>query len=213
MDSPGDTEIENSLKNFVSKGYLFTKMLVYLINEESLLDDDSLGKNKNLEILIESRAKYKIPLLILLTHSDIYCDKVEKENKEDWKTICKEHFDTNKNNLLSYINELINKEFRYDFKMDESDIIHIVLVEPNPITDEEVIKKFTKRYKEKYGKAKTEEERKGIVEDFKEALCSKDIEALEFLKEEMKALDQKELIEKIREKLPSQYHNAFNSIN
>ena len=78
--------------------------------------------------------------------------------------------------------------------MDESYIIHIALVEPNSISDEEAIKKFTKRFKEKYGKAKTEEERKEVVEDFKDVLGPKDNEALEFLKEEMKVSDQKELI-------------------
>ena len=68
IDSPGDTEIEESLKKFASKGYLYTKMLIYMMSEEKKLDDDSLGKNEYLEILLEMKVKYKVPLLIFAHH-------------------------------------------------------------------------------------------------------------------------------------------------
>jgi hypothetical protein len=48
IDSPGDTEINNSLELFASKGYLYSKMFVYLINEENNLDKDDMKNNKNL---------------------------------------------------------------------------------------------------------------------------------------------------------------------
>ena len=84
-------------------------MFVYLINEENNLDNDDMANNKNLNKLIELRNKYKISLLILLTHSDDYCDKVKKENN-NWKQICKENIENNKKNILKYINEIIVKE-------------------------------------------------------------------------------------------------------
>ena len=46
IDSPGDTENDKSLEFFASKGYLFSKMFIYLISEESLLDSDSIRNNK-----------------------------------------------------------------------------------------------------------------------------------------------------------------------
>ena len=57
-------------------------MLIYMMSEVKILDDDSMGKNKYLEILLELRSKYKIPLLIMLTHSDDYCDSIKKNEKE-----------------------------------------------------------------------------------------------------------------------------------
>ena len=47
--------------------------------ERQPLDNDSLKNNKNLENLIKMKIKYNIPLLILLTHSDNYCDEVKKK--------------------------------------------------------------------------------------------------------------------------------------
>ena len=96
-------------------------MLIYLINEESDLDADSLRKNEKIEKLLGIRLKYKIPLLILLTHSDTYCEKVKKSDV-NWTKICKEHINNNKNNLLSYINELIEKKYNSNYKMNENDI-------------------------------------------------------------------------------------------
>ena len=99
IDSPGDTENDNYLEIFASKGYIYSKLLIYIMNEESDLDADSLRKNEKLNILINLRTKYKIPLLILLTNSDTFCDKVKKSD-ENWRKICKEHINNNKINLL-----------------------------------------------------------------------------------------------------------------
>ena len=51
--------------------------------------------------------------------------------KEDWKQTCKEHFDENKKKLLSHINELLENQFKCDFKMNKNDIMHIALPEIN----------------------------------------------------------------------------------
>ena len=75
LDSPGDTEIPKSLKDYSSKGYQYSKILIYIMSEEKTLDTDSLKNNENLEKIIESLARYKIPLFILLTYSDKYCIK------------------------------------------------------------------------------------------------------------------------------------------
>ena len=63
IDSPGDTEIDKCLELFASKGYIYSKLLIYLIKEDSALDADSLRKNENINKIIEQRVKYKIPLL------------------------------------------------------------------------------------------------------------------------------------------------------
>ena len=55
--------------------------------------------------MINLRLDYKIPLLILLTHSDNYCDKVKKTTEKNWKEICKNSFSQNKKNLLDYLNK------------------------------------------------------------------------------------------------------------
>ena len=199
LDSPGDTEISKNLKIFASKGYLLTKLLVYIINEENELDADSLGNNKNLDILIESLAKYKIPLLIFLTHCDTYCEKVKKEDN-NWKQTCKEHFD---------INELLENQFKCDFKMNENDIMHIVLLETNSISDEELIKRLNPRLKEKYDKG-DQKEKSLIIESVRYGMESTENEVNDFLKNELKVLGQKELIEIMKLKLPSQFHNALN---
>lgn len=208
LDSPGDTENIENLEIFASKGYLLTKLLVYIINEENILDADSLRNNKNLEILIESLAKYKIPLLIFLTHSDTYCEKVKKNDK-NWTQTCKEHFDQNKNNLLSHINELLKNQFKCDFKMNENDIMHIVLQEINTISDEEVIKTFSQKTRKRYNEG-DEEKKKEIIELVREGMESGENEVSKFLKNDLNVLDQNELIEIMKLKLPSQFHNALN---
>ena len=53
-------------------------MLIYLIDERSNLNAGVMRDNKKLKILIKLRLDYHIPLLILLTHSDNYCDEVKK---------------------------------------------------------------------------------------------------------------------------------------
>ena len=179
------------------------------------MDADSLRLNKKLEILIELRLKYKIPLIILLTHSDDYCDKVKKRDK-NWKTICKSHINENKKKLFNYVNDLIESKYKSNYKMNENDIMHIVLVEGNQInqiSDEELIKQLPKKIKDKYDKAdkeKDEKRKKEILEDYRYIIESKENEVIDFIKEELNVLGQKELIEKIRERFPFQYHSALN---
>ena len=67
-----------------------------------------------------------------------------------------------------------------------------------------------KRQREKYNKA-DEEKKKVIMESFISGLESEYNEIKEFFEEEeMNILNKVELIKKIKEKLPSQYHSAFN---
>ena len=209
IDSPGDTEINDSLELFASKGYLYSKLFVYLINEENNLDKDDMTNNKNLNKLIGLRNKYKISLLILLTHSDNYCDKVKKENN-NWKQICKENIENNKKNILKYINEIIVKGYKSDFKMEENNILHIVLVEPekNQMTYEEKYSNLPGDLKEKY-KNYNEEMKKIVIDAYYEGRNSKENEVKNFIKE-MNILGPKELIETIKDKLPSQFHDALN---
>ena len=182
-------------------------MFIYLISEESILDSDSIRNNNKLESLIKLRNKYKIPILILLTHSDDYCDKVKK-NDDNWKNICKEHINNNKKNLLNYINQEIGEK---NFKLNENKIIHTVLVEKREITDEEAIKQLPKKMKQKYEKA-NQEKKKEILEDYKSIIEADEVK--EFFEEEnMNILYQKELIEIIKENIPSQYHSALKLIN
>ena len=210
IDSPGDTENDEYLEFFASNGYLYSKILIYLISEESTLDADSLRNNDKLEILIKIRLKYKIPILFLLSHADTYCDKVKKDNNDDWESICEEHINDNKKNFLTYINELIVKlsEPNTNLKLDENDILHIVLVEPLKITDEGIVKKLSKKLKQKYDKA-NEEKKKEILENF----IDEQNEVFDYFEEkkELNLMNKKKLIEKLKENLPSQYHNAFNS--
>ena len=182
-------------------------MFIYLISEESILDSDSIRNNKKLESLIKLRNKYKIPILILLTHSDDYCDKVKK-NDDNWKNICKEQINNNKKNLLNYINQEIGEK---NFKLNENKIIHTVLVDKKEITDEEAIKQLPKKMKQKYEKA-NQEKKKEILEDYKSIIEADEVK--EFFEEEnMNILYQKELIEIIKENIPSQYHSALKLIN
>ena len=213
IDTPGDTEIEEFLEEFASKGYTYSKMLIYIISEESSLDSASLRDNKKLKRILELRIKYKIPLFILLTNADTYCKKVRSENDENWEEICKNTINNNKKNLLEFIKQQI-EEYKLDFKTDENevkeDIIHICLVEPNKITDEQALKKMPKRQREKYNKA-DEENKKVIMESFISGLESEYNDIKEFFEEEeMNIFNKSELIKKIKEKLPSQYHSAFN---
>ena len=212
IDSPGDTEIEESLKKFASKGYLYTKMLIYMMSEEKKLDDDSLGKNEYLEILLETKVKYKIPLLIFLTHSDDYCDNIKKRNNKDWKKICKDHLDENKKELLSHLQRLIDNNFKGNCKMNENDIMHIVLLEPVKRSDEEIIGELDEVLKEEYDNG-DEEEKKKILSDYRKYAEAKEFIVCNFLKKNMKVLYPKELIKKIKENIPSQYHSALNNVD
>ena len=150
---PGETENNESLELFSSKGYYYTKMLVYIIAERKPLDTDYMRNNKKIKFLIKKRLEYKIPLLILLTHCDNYCDEVKKTDI-NWKKTCKDHINNNnKTSLLSYLNQLIEKE-NSDFNLDEDDILHIVLIDPKAeekqLSEEEILKSLPEDLREIY---------------------------------------------------------------
>ena len=214
IDTPGDTEIYECIKEFASKGYIYSKMLFYIISEESTLASDSLEDNKNLGSIIELKIKYKIPLFILLTHSDTYCKKVYSQDDENWKQICKNNINSNKINLLSYIKKQIenkNLDYQMDSQEFENNIIHVVLEEHKEITEDKAIKKMSKRLREKYDKEKNEERKKDMLENFIDGLEAEQKEIKDFFdKEGLNILDKQKLIEKIKEIFPSQYHSVFN---
>ena len=108
IDSPGDTEKASYLQLFAEKGHSYFKLLIYVIDERKTLDSDSMKNNIKLEALIKLKMNYKIPILILLTHFDNYCDAIKK-TEEGWKQICKNSFIRNKKDLLDYINNKIIK--------------------------------------------------------------------------------------------------------
>jgi len=204
LDSPGDTENDKYLQFFSSKGYIYSKMLIYIIDERSVLDSNSIGNNEKLKTLLNLRRDYKISLLILLTHSDNYCEEV-KNRENEWKEICKNTINDNKNNLLKFINE-------NNYNIGENDIMHIVLVEEKKekkeMTLEEKVKNLDDETREDYENS-DEATRKIILRTFYRAKNSNNNEVKDFLDKEIKILRQKGLIEKIKEKLPSQYHSAL----
>lgn len=163
-----------------------------------------MKNNKKLETLIDLKIKYKIPILILLTHFDNYCDEIKK-TEPDWKNICSESLAKNKEDLLDYINNVIIKKRNLEF--NEDDILHIVLVKPKLITDDDIIKTFDENLKKDYDNS-NEEEKKKMLKIIKFGMNMKDNEVQDFLKE-MNIYGKKELIEKLKGKLPHQYHNAF----
>ena len=209
IDSPGDTEIDENLEILSSKGYNYSKILIYVIDERQQLDARALRKNKKLEEIINMRLKYKIPIIILLTHSDNYCEEVKKSNNNDWKNICKTNIINNKTNLLEYINE-IEKKNQSDLKTEENDILHVVLVEPKTkkLTDEEIINLFDEETREEYDNA-NEEEKKTIIKFFGRGKKSTNNEVKDFLEKEIKVLGKKELAKILKEILPSQYFGAL----
>ena len=158
------------------------------------------------------KVKYKIPLLIFLTYSDDYCDNIKKRNKKDWKKICKDHLDENKKELLNHLQLLIDNNFKGNCKMNEDDIIHIVLLDPVKRSDEEIIEELNEDLKEEYDNG-DEEEKKKILSDYRKYAEAKEFIAYNFLKKNMKVLYPKELIKKIKENIPSQYHSALNNID
>lgn len=163
-----------------------------------------MKNNKKLETLIDLKIKYKIPILILLTDFDNYCDEIKK-TEPDWKNICSESLAKNKEDLLDYINNVIIKKRNLEF--NEDDILHIVLVKPKLITDDDIIKTFDENLKKDYDNS-NEEEKKKMLKIIKFGMNMKDNEVQDFLKE-MNIYGKKELIEKLKGKLPHQYHNAF----
>ena len=189
-------------------------MFVYIISEENILDSDSLNNNKKLEEILKFRAKYKIPLIILLTHFDNYCNKVKnsEQTKNNWKIVCKEHINNNTNNLIKYLiekNEEI-KEKEIDFREEENRIIHVVLAETNQISDQEIINSLPENLRKIYINA-DEETRKNLLLFKRDGIESTANEIKNFMKNE-KVLGQKELIEKMKEYLPSQFHKALKEI-
>jgi len=195
---------------FAFKGNLYSKMFIYLIKEDSIFTSKSL-ENKILQELIKLRIKYKIQLLVLLTHGDTYCDTVKKDDK-NWKEICKKTLEDNKKKLLDYLNSEIKKYDKNNFQMQENDIRHICLVEPAApkITEEEIIKDFDEEELEEYNSL-DENEKKGYIKGIINGKSKGPKEIKKFLKNEIKVLEQKELIEIIKKKLPVQYHIAFQS--
>ena len=195
---------------FAFKGNLYSKMFIYLIKEDSIFTSKSL-ENKILQELIKLRIKYKIQLLVLLTHGDTYCDTVKKDDK-NWKEICKKTLEDNKKKLLDYLNSEIKKYDKNNFQMQENDIRHICLVEPAApeITEEEIIKDFDEEELEEYNSL-DENGKKGYIKGIFNCKSKDQKEIKKFLKNEIKVLEQKELIEIIKKKLPVQYHIAFQS--
>ena len=206
IDSPGDTEIDNYLEFFVKKGHSYSKLFIYVMDERKPLDTDSLKNNKKLESLIKLRFQYKIPLLILLTHLDNYCDETKKiEN--NWKDICKNTMNDNKKNILEYINNDINE---MDYKMKENDILHTVLIDLNIInsmTDKEIIDSFDEEDKEEYEK-EDEKGKEKMLRRMRKGMKLKENEVEKFLKEN-NVFGRKELIEKMKEIIPSQFHSTL----
>ena len=85
--------------------------------------------------------------------------------------------------------------------------MHVVLIEREKISNEEIIKKFPKKVKEMYDKA-DEEKKLMILETFREGLNDGD-EIVDFLNEEMNVLDPNKLKLIIKENLPFKYHRVL----
>ena len=183
-------------------------MLIYLIDERSNLNADVMRDNEKLKILIKLRLDYHIPLLILLTHSDNYCDEVKGQD-ENWKEICKKTLQENKNNLLNYINNTIKNEYKSNLVIKEDDIIHVVLIEQNEITNEEIIEKFDENMRNAYEQSN---DKNSLIAFFRAGMSSTWNEVKNFLYENG-VLGKNELTKKMKLLLPSQYHNTLNNIN
>lgn len=155
------------------------------------------------------RMKYKSKLIILLTHSDTYCEKIKKE--KDWKNLCRDSLNDNKNDLLKHINQLVTEKYKSNFIMNENDVFHISLDDYIKITDEEIIKNLNDRQKRLYDKG-DDEDKKTLIETIKEGLNKNNQnETKDYTINELNVLDKNKLIEKLKEILPSQYHSVFNS--
>ena len=179
-----------------------------MIDERINLNADSIRNNKNLINLLKLRNDYKIPLLILLTHSDNYCNEVKRAN-ENWKEICKNQINKNKNDLLEYINKVIKEELNSDYIMEETDIIHTVLVEIEEKIDEnKIIEEFDDETKEEYEQA-DDVGKKYIIKYFIKGRKSKENVVKNFLEKEINIVGPRLLIEKLKKKLPSQFHGAL----
>ena len=205
LDSPGDSENDAYFQFFLSKGYLYSKMIIYIIDERIPLDADSMRNNKNLETLINLRNNYKIPLLILLTHSDNFCNEILLENKNNWKNICSRGIISNTINLLSYINNSMT-----DSVIKEEDIMHIVLSENNEMKKEEKIKNLDEETKKDYDEA-DEKGKEVILRCFFRGKESNNKIIEKFLDNEIGILRKDLLIKEIKNRIPCQYHAALSS--
>ena len=200
---------------FSQKGYNFSKILIYLIDERTNLNADVMKKNEKLKILIKLRFDYNIPLVILLTHSDNYCDEVKGQD-ENWKEICKKNLQENKNNLLNYINNIIKEEYKSNFIIREDNIIHVVLIEQkeitNEITNEEIIEKFDENTRNVYEQS-NEIVKNSLIKAFRDGRSSTNGNEVKNFLRENNVFGKNELIKKMKLLLPSQYHNTLNNIN
>ena len=208
FDSPGDTENEKFFELLSNKGYIYSKILIYIIDERKNFDADYLRKNRNLKFLIKNHLKYKLPLLILLSHSDNYCEEVKKTEKQ-WETICKVELNKNKKSLIDLIKEQIIKENINNVQIQENDIMHICLVESVEINNQEIIDLFDDETREEYNNS-DENKKKEIIKFFSRGRRATENKIKDFLQKEINVLRKKELINKIKEKIPSQYHNVLN---
>ena len=155
------------------------------------------------------RMKYKSKLIILLTHSDTYCEKIKKE--KDWKNLCRDDLNKNKKDLLIHMNQLVTEKYKSNFIMNENDVFHISLDDYIKITDEEIIKNFNDIQKKFYEEA-NEVYKNMLIETIKEGLNKNNQnETKDYTINELNVLDKNKLIEKLKEILPSQYHSVFNS--
>ena len=219
LDSPGDTEINGKLNIFPLKGYEYSNMIIYVLSEEAVLDLDDMENNENLKYILFLKIKYKLPLIILLTHSDGYCRKVKETDEQNWKQICQLKLEKNKNDLCDWLNKTIKTKFNYEDEI-KNDIKHVVLIDKIKnevkIADEDVIERFDKETKRMYETA--DEIQKGmIIQVFKSGIIrgkqEESEQIMNFIKNELGVLGQKELIEQIKIYLPSQYHSALKELD
>jgi len=193
-----------------TEGYKYSKIIFYILSEENTLDANSLRNNKKLEKIIEMRMKYKSKLIILLTHSDTYCDKIKKE--KEWKNLCKKSLNDNKNYLLKHMNQLVKEKYKSDFIMNENDVFHISLDDYIEISDDEIINNFSddkKAFFEQADQALQSMLLKFAKEGYKK---NNQTESKDFTINELNVLDKNKLIEKLKEILPSQYHSVLTQI-
>lgn len=193
---------------FSKKGYELSKMFVYMISELDTIDSRDMENNNNLKTILNLKAKYKIPMIILLTHSDIFCEKIKKQDK-NWKETCKKNLNNNKKQLLKWI-----KSKFHNAEIDENNIRHILLVngEKIEITDEYIINNFDEEQRVDY----EEEDDKGkmkMIRNIKKTMMKKENEISDFLNKEINILGEKELIEEMKNYIPSQFHNSLIGIN
>ena len=166
-----------------------------------------MKNNKNLATLIKLRLDYKIPILILLTHFDNYCDEIKK-TENNWEEICANSLYTNTKDLSNYINNKIIKEkYNEELKFEDDDVLHIVLVEPKKMSDEDFIKTLSEEDKKIYDNS-DETGKKNLLRFLKKGSEIKEEGVQKFLRQNS-VLGPKELIKKLKEKFPHQYHNCF----